>query len=143
MKIGLLHSPFCVFCLPLGGRPSIFSSPLFACLLATSSSLTRSEAHLAMKSNSICALALMLVVLALAVSRTEAVIDASELAGLKAIRDAFPSLATDVVLRWTDARLEESCTVPAPLNPSGVTCALIGGVSHVVGLYAYYRNYWS
>lgn len=117
-------------------------SPDFTRLLAASLYLYEQPYYklTTMKRISIFTLALLAVVLALAVSSTMAVPDADEVAGLKAIRDAFPSLATagyTNYLYWTDSNLAAACGTTSYYfyNPTGITCGLVNGTYHPTGLY--------
>lgn len=123
-------------------------SPDFTRLLATSLYLFAqpSYKYASMKRLSIFTLALLAVVLALAVSSTSAVSNADEVVGLKAIRDAFPSLATGSIwssyLAWSDANLAASCT-NAYNNPTGITCTMVNGTLHPTALYVTRIDFWN
>lgn len=94
-----------------------------------------------MKQYSVYTLALLAAVLTLAVSHTDAQISASELAGLKAIRDAFPSLNDPSPNSWSDDNLENCDGSLFTSSPNGALlsklgCEIINGTRHPTYLYA-------
>lgn len=91
-----------------------------------------------MKRSSFLALAVLAVVLALAMPHANALIDDGELVALKAIRDAFPSLATVSsfypYMAWSDQNLAAACQ-SNNAQPNGITCTTYSGIYRFDGLY--------
>jgi hypothetical protein len=81
------------------------------------------------------ALFAVLVLLAIALPAFAA-LDADEIAALKDIRNAFPSLATTSYYQWTDANIAGACGSYWSNSLMGVTCGYANGYElHVTELY--------